>query len=86
MEIEKLTQDLIGKEISCIINGIEIKSAKINFQNQSYYICQNKKDGSRCKNTLGYKYSWWISDDINHLNDDVTNIQLINNESNYDIY
>ena len=49
-----------GDRIKCLIGGTSIKDAKLRIENGVYFICQNKKDGSKPKNRLGYRYSWEI--------------------------
>lgn len=62
MEITKLTPDLVGKRIKCKIEGTEVPDAKIQFEREAYYICQNVKTGTPCNDRLGYKHSWKVRD------------------------
>ncbi len=57
-----ITKDQVvaGAKIKCIIDGIQIDDARIQIQDNRVYICQNRKDGERCGNKLGYHYSWCI--------------------------
>ena len=50
-----------GAEIKCVIDGENCDDAKIQIEDGYVYICQNISDGDRCKNTLGYKFSWSVS-------------------------
>lgn len=56
-----LTQKDIGRKFSAIISGIPSKG-KIQYDRGTYFLCQNERDGSACKNKLGYKFSWAIED------------------------
>lgn len=56
-----------GTRITCTIDGIPIDDAKVQKQGGQYYICQNKKDGSSCRDKLGYKYSWVEDSDIKNI-------------------
>lgn len=58
--IIELNDSMIGKRISCIIEGDIINEAKIQKEDGNYYICQDLKEGSNCKDKLGYKYSWIV--------------------------
>jgi hypothetical protein len=35
-------------------------TGKIQFEDGRYFLCQNKKNGSDCKNKLDYRYSWVV--------------------------
>ena len=37
-----------------------VVTGKIQKEDGRYFLCQNKKDGTDCKNKLGYKYSWIV--------------------------
>ena len=86
MKITKLTQDLIGKEISCTINGVEINEARIQYDIIRFYICQNQKEGLECSDRLGFQFSWGISDGNNPIMNEVSNIVLRNPKQEYEIY
>jgi len=48
-----------GDKVVCSIQGKVIRNARvIRTKGGKWFICQNVKNGFRCKNTLGYKYSW----------------------------
>ena len=50
-----------GDLVEGSIEGLKVKG-KINIVgNNKYYFCQDKKDGSRTSNTMGYNYSWEFS-------------------------
>lgn len=38
----------------------EIVTGKIQVEGKQFYLCQNIKNGSRCSDTLGYQYSWYV--------------------------
>jgi hypothetical protein len=62
--MKELTPDKFreGMKVTCRIENIDIKDAKLHFEDSYWYLCQNEKAGcSLCKNKLGYKYSWKIS-------------------------
>lgn len=77
--IKELTPDLVGKKISCKIEGTFCKEATIQKEERGYYICQNEKNGSDCKDKLGYRYSWTVESGSATalLNDRVTEIKLL---------
>jgi len=47
-----------GVRVSCRIHGEVIDNAKIQTEDGKFYICQDRRDGDRCSDRLGYKYSW----------------------------
>lgn len=48
-----------GDRVTCEILGKKIDDARISVDtNGKHFICQNKEDGARAENILGYKYSW----------------------------
>ena len=47
-----------GMRVSCRIHGEVIDDAKLQTENGKFFICQNRRDGERCEDKLGYKYSW----------------------------
>ena len=51
----------VGENVKCTIINTIIKDAKLQKFNGNWYICQNKKDGSKCRDRLGYYYSWCIN-------------------------
>jgi hypothetical protein len=66
-----------GTEFTAKIERVEV-TGKIQFEDGKYYLCQNKKDGSDCKNKLGYKYSWIVYDGTSYelKSHDVSNLQI----------
>lgn len=50
----------LGQLISCNIGSTKIDEAKLQFENDYLYICQNILKGSDCSNKLGYIYSFAI--------------------------
>jgi hypothetical protein len=92
VEITEITDKLIGKKISCIINGIIIKEGVIVKDFHKYYILQDKKFGS-CPSYLirdkyNYKGYWGIAtgseSDLNITN--VKNIKLLNTSRIYEVW
>ena len=66
-----------GTEFTAKIERTEV-TGKIQFEDGRYFLCQNKKDGTDCRNKLGYRYSWIVG--IGTLSDlkfhDITNLQI----------
>lgn len=60
----------IGTEISCTINSTRINYAKIQIEDGDVFICQNLENGDRCRDRLGFTFSWRIGD-IQYLGKDV---------------
>jgi len=50
----------VGAKVKCFIARVKIEDGTIQEKDGMFYICQNKIDGERCKDILGYKYSWRI--------------------------
>ena len=57
MELKK------GMRVTCRIGSTEIKDARIQEEQGSFYICQDKECGFSCKDKLGYRYSWVFDKD-----------------------
>ena len=76
MDITNITDDMIGKKITCYIKDTFIEDGEITYNGKHFFILHNKKDGSEIKDKKGYKYSWIINyyDNLNHNN--VTNLKL----------
>lgn len=49
----------LGTEFTAKIERTVV-TGKIQKEDGRYFLCQNKKDGTDCKNKLGYKYSWIV--------------------------
>lgn len=60
MVIKEITDDLIGKKITCKIQNTYIDDAEITKDGNIFFILQNKKDGSCAYDKKGYKYSWVV--------------------------
>jgi len=82
----KLKNLRVGTKVSCRIEGIKVEG-KIQIENGEYFICQDKMDGDRAKNRLGYKYSWTIcfpkTDEMLEIelgSHNVTNLKIISQE------
>jgi hypothetical protein len=81
IELQKLQKDLTfhdfyhGQRFTAFIGFRRLPaSGRITIEDERVYLCQNKVDGVRCRDTQGYKYSFLISqnkilkfDDINDL-------------------
>lgn len=67
-----------GRKFKCTIASTDVEG-KIQVENGTVYLCQNKRDGGSCKDKLGYKYSWYVcSGSTNDLKDSsVTDFKLI---------
>jgi hypothetical protein len=90
VEITEITDKLIGKKISCIIEGITIKDAEIYKYNKNYYILNNLKNGQNLNadHKKEYKYDWFINngnfDEL--LYNDVKDIKLLNTSHIYEVW
>jgi hypothetical protein len=60
MDITKITDDMIGKKITCYIDGVFIEDGEITKKNNYFYILQNKKNGDSIRHKKEYKYSWGV--------------------------
>lgn len=76
----------VGTAVKCEIQGISVVG-KIQIENGTYYICQNRKDGCPCRNQLGFSYSWTINRPTNMetlinclLENQVTNFELASDD------
>ncbi len=49
-----------GMRVKCKICGVEINDAKLTFEDGKWYICQDVKNGSSCRDKKGYRYSWYF--------------------------
>jgi len=67
---------LHGRKITCWIAGTYISDAKVCVEGKRVYICQNFKNGSSCKDKMGYRYSWWFFPEEKN----VTDIKLVEKE------
>ena len=82
MNITQITDDMIGKKVSCSIYNKVSKEGIITKENNKYFICQNKSDGVICSDKRNYKYSWMVNTgsliDLN--NEGVCNLKLLEKE------
>lgn len=63
MDITNITDDMIGKKITCYFSGNRYtEDAEITKENNCFYILQNIADGFRCRNTKNYAYSYNVYD------------------------
>lgn len=51
-----------GRRFRAKINGVECEG-KIRVEAGEVYLCQNEKDGCKCKCKFGYRYSWKVTTD-----------------------
>jgi hypothetical protein len=73
-----LTEQWVGKKVTCVIEGEYIGDATIQYEDDIYYICQNIKDGTAPFNTLGYSYGWSTDGtEISLSFNEVTNLTLL---------
>ena len=81
MKTEEELKQMVGKKITCMIEGKFIDDARIqlNEANGKLYICQNQKSGEVCRDMLGYKYSWSLGANafLYIKGEQVTNIELV---------
>lgn len=65
------------KRFKAIIGTTPVEG-KIQLENGKYYLCQNKRDGARCSDKLGYKFSWSVeSGSVKHLlGNEVKNLKV----------
>jgi hypothetical protein len=75
-----------GTIIRCSIRG-QLIEGKIQKQGPDYFICQNVISGADCEDKLGYLYSWCVvgGDIISTKNYEVTQIEIYNEQSHYEI-
>lgn len=80
MDITNITDDMIGKKITCYIKDEYIDDGEITYDTiyESFYILQNKKDGANCRNKKTYKHSWVINYANNLPYSDITKLKLKN--------
>lgn len=80
-KITEFTPDMVGKRIKCKIEGGQIDDARIQYEGDTFYICQNKRDGTGCRDRLGFKWSWTVksgsASDITHDHVRVSEIFLL---------
>lgn len=78
MDITNITDDMIGKKITCHIYDKFIDDAEITKEDNCYYILQNSKDGFSCRNKKNYRYSFKIYDGslFNLKREQITQIKL----------
>jgi hypothetical protein len=60
MKYLKLDRFREGMKVTCILMGKIISDAKLHYEQNRWFICQNIEKGLECKNKLGYKYSFTI--------------------------
>ena len=59
---EKVMENLLnckGKRFKCKICGVSVEG-RIQVEGNKVFLCQNIRNGSKAKDTLGYSYSWYI--------------------------
>lgn len=71
-----------GEYVKCTIDGTEIDDARISIEKDGTpFICQNKKDGWKAEDRLGYKYSWILDEEFEDRN--VTNLRPVKKSFDY---
>lgn len=71
-----------GDRVKCTIDGTDIDDAKISIDKDgTIFICQNKKDGWKAEDRLGYKYSWILDEEFEDRN--VTNLRPVKKSFDY---
>jgi hypothetical protein len=60
MDITEITDDMIGKKITCYIDFTFIDDGEITKEGKNFFILQNKRDGTNAYNKKLYCYSWLI--------------------------
>jgi len=68
-----------GQPFVAIIEGTTCEG-KVAIEDKIYgkiYLCQNFKDGYSCKDKLGYKFSWVVSDSKSTFEDQVSDLKLL---------
>ena len=67
-----------GAKITCRIDGRMIWDAKVSMKDPKHiHICQNIANGAYVSDKLGYKYSWF-------LDNEVTDLEVVNKD--YEIF
>jgi hypothetical protein len=51
-----------GDLVSCYIDDDFISEGKIHYEDGYIYICQDVRDGTDCRDKLGYEYSWCVAE------------------------
>jgi hypothetical protein len=70
MKLTKYNQLTHNMKVTCTINGIKIDDAKLSIDDDGeVFICQDYKDGCNTENKLGYKFSWYLA----NKNDNIDN-------------
>ena len=82
---------LVGKKVTCKINGKIIKDARLQMVGDQYYICNNIVNGQNLSADLklGYRFDWCISngtaEDLH--NNSIFNLKLVDEVlTEYEIY
>lgn len=72
----KLKQDMIGRKITCFIDGIFIEDAEIHYEYNRFFILQNKCHGCNSEDKKEYNFSWVIQDPENLQRNGVRGIEI----------
>lgn len=77
--VTEITKDMIGKKISCTIEGKTVEEALITWDNSRYFLLQNVKEGLSADDKKGYLYSWSVKNGSSYMIKDnkVRNIILL---------
>lgn len=76
MDITNITDDMIGKKITCYIYDKFIEDAEITKEEDLFFVLQNIESGLNCKNKKGYKYFWTIGSNNYNLEIHLTKVRL----------
>lgn len=57
--MKDLKRSDVGKKFTANIEGVRVEG-KVQFENDKFYLCQDRKDGDNCSNKLGYRLSWTV--------------------------
>lgn len=61
IKVTDLKESDVGKIVWCRIGGKDCE-ARLQYEYNEWFLCQNDHEGLGCKNKLGYKYSYAISE------------------------
>lgn len=86
MYITEITDQHVGKKISCIIDQDTIKEGEISKEGSYYYILQNIKNGATAKHKKDYKYSWGIFEGRDVKSFNISQLKLLNQSNIYELW
>lgn len=59
--VKSLGKEHILLNFKCIISN-QPSEGRINFERNTYFLCQNTNNGAWCEDRLGYEYSYHVGD------------------------